>query len=103
MTECVALEHEEPMTSNEGYLAHYKTQFLTSYKAYYKPLILGDRQSSTYMRNVIDNLAKMGITHNETDLLLRLLPTNSSDPTIAEAAISIMAEVRAYYQVAFKR
>ncbi|KAG8846837.1 hypothetical protein FRB91_000412 [Serendipita sp. 411] len=103
MAECVALEHEEPMTSNEGYLAHYKTQFLASYKAYYKHPILGDRQSSTYMRNVIDNLAKMGITHNETDLLLRLFPINTSDPTIAEAAISIMAEVRAYYQVAFKR
>ncbi|KAG8786770.1 hypothetical protein FRC16_001642, partial [Serendipita sp. 398] len=106
MVECVALEHEEPMTSNEGYLADYKAIFYARYTEHYKrtdPPTSGRPRNPVHMQNVITNLANMGIHHNEEDLLLRLRPATAADATLPEVAIEIMAEVRAYYQIAFKR
>ncbi|KIM19796.1 hypothetical protein M408DRAFT_334259 [Serendipita vermifera MAFF 305830] len=108
MQECIALEHEEPVTVNEHYLADYKRKFQSRYKAARKihiehspnlqNLVDGGYQNTSTMRNALVHLAEMGLNDVQKDDLLRLIPSDSAD-----TAIEIMAEVRAYYQVAFKR
>jgi len=103
MKECIALEHEEPITVNEYYLADYKRKFLARYKAarqlhvehspQLQTLVDGGYQNTTYMQLAVTNLGAMGLPSVNKYDLLRLLP---GDPT--DDAIEIMAEVRAYYQ-----
>ncbi|KAG8807393.1 hypothetical protein FRC17_004483, partial [Serendipita sp. 399] len=105
--ECLALEQEEPMTCNEQYLSHYKAQYLVRYKAVYgqaaQQLLSDDHKSSRHMQNVIDSLAELGVRVDRNDVFMRLCSSTNSNAAISEAAIDIMAEVSAYYQVAFKR
>ncbi|PVF98611.1 hypothetical protein CPB86DRAFT_784651 [Serendipita vermifera] len=107
LQECIALEQEEPMTSNEHYLEDYKAKYMARYKTVLRThtrhdgelqkFMEGEFQGSEMMRTTLQNLQAMGLPANE-DALLRLLP-----PSPIDNAIQIMAECRAYYQVAFKR
>ncbi|KIM31730.1 hypothetical protein M408DRAFT_237585 [Serendipita vermifera MAFF 305830] len=108
MQECIALEHEEPATINEHYLADYKRKFHARYKAArqihisyssnLQTLVNGGYQNSSVMHSALDYLRQMGLDNVKKDDLLRLIPADAADD-----AIEIMSEVRAYYQVAFKR
>jgi len=103
MKDCIDLEHEDPVTLNEDYLADYKDTFIARYRAAkqihvkcslkLQKLVDGGYQNTSYMRNAVENLQCMGLPSFNNNDLLRLLP---GDP--ADDAIEIMAEVRAYYQ-----
>ncbi|KAG8918974.1 hypothetical protein FRC01_001552 [Tulasnella sp. 417] len=105
-----------PYTQNEQYFLAYKTKMLTRYKIIHQELqgkanlvtALRDynpsNQSSTgntnqwsYLNNAIANLANFGITAKAEDFVM-LLPQHD-----LTSALDIMAEVRAYFQVAYKR
>lgn len=93
--ECIALEREEPMTTNEHYLADYKRTFMARYKTerHQGPQEPSRSSSSKVMASVLQQLRELGYhVNNELDLS-RLLPPDPMDP-----AIDIMAECRAYYQ-----
>lgn len=106
MRECIALEHEEPATVNEHYLADYKRKFHARYKAARKThirnvpnlqtLVNGGYDNTNIMRSTMQYLGEMGLDNVKRDDLLRLIPV---DP--ADTAIEIMSEVRAYYQGGF--
>jgi hypothetical protein len=103
MEELIKLEHEEPVTVNEHYLADYKQQFSALYKTArqvhtrgahkLQGLVNGDYQNTPVMQNTLTNLRQMGLDSVKNSDLLRLLPVESTDD-----AIEIMSEVRAYYQ-----
>jgi hypothetical protein len=103
MEECIALEHEEPVTVNERYLADYKRQFSAKYKAARRlhthdarnlqTLVNDGYQNTTLMQNTLSNLRQMGLDKVSNSDLVRLLPVD-----LADDAIDIMSEVRAYYQ-----
>ncbi|KIO31590.1 hypothetical protein M407DRAFT_218712 [Tulasnella calospora MUT 4182] len=113
-----ALYHSEcsPYTQNDQYFLTYKTKMLTRYKAIHQELegksnlvtalraYNAGNQSSTgnttqwsYLTNAITNLTYFGLTVKAEDLIM-LLPKHDMNP-----ALDIMAEVRAYFQVAYKR
>jgi hypothetical protein len=94
-------EHE-PFTMNEHYFRDYRTKFFTYYKG------TRSRAHSHFIRNLeedsdedvieavndaLSSLAKLGLPDINAQALANLLP---SDPM--EAAIGIMADVRAYFQ-----
>ncbi|CAG8726015.1 12894_t:CDS:2, partial [Acaulospora colombiana] len=101
LQECIALEQEEPMTSNEHYLEDYKAKYMARYKAVLRThtqhegelqkFMEGKFQGSEMMQTTLQNLQAMGLPANE-DALMRLLPPNPIDN-----ALQIMAEF------AFKR
>ncbi|QRV97583.1 dynamin central region protein [Ceratobasidium sp. AG-Ba] len=97
-------------TTNTHYLADYKDKFTNYYRtvrkdneeetSFVKGLAQGlgaDTEFAKSMSEVIANLNKMGISMQPQDLARLLNPDPSED------VIDIMAEVRAYYQVAYKR
>ncbi|KIM31728.1 hypothetical protein M408DRAFT_327179 [Serendipita vermifera MAFF 305830] len=108
MQECIALEHEEPATVNEHYLADYKRKYQARYSATrhlhkqrganLERFIKDEFRDTNVMADAVHNLHQMGFEGIDKDKLLCLLP-----PDEADEAIEIMSEVRAYYQVAFKR
>ncbi|KAG8755211.1 hypothetical protein FRC14_004253 [Serendipita sp. 396] len=105
---CIALEQEEPFTINEHYLQDYKTKYTHRYKAarrhhvtregVLQQIMSGQVDNTESLRNALFHLGELGFDGLDVEKLLRLLP-----PDPADAMIEIMAEVRAYYQVAFKR
>ncbi|KIJ13509.1 hypothetical protein PAXINDRAFT_13626 [Paxillus involutus ATCC 200175] len=106
----LALE-QSPTTLNTHYYSDYKDKFLAYYKgcrentdlamkikAYQSGQRLYQRKNeSDPITKILAGLSEIGITAKAEDLP-RLLP---SDPM--EAALNIMASVRAYFQVAYKR
>jgi len=88
-----------PTTLNTHYYADYKDKFLTYYKASQddSDLVTRVRQGGDSINKVLSGLNELGISVQGTDLP-RLLP-----PDPKEAALNIMASVRAYFQVAYKR
>ncbi|KIJ13510.1 hypothetical protein PAXINDRAFT_80937 [Paxillus involutus ATCC 200175] len=106
---------QSPTTLNTHYYSDYKDKFLAYYKGCRENTdliskIKASQSSSKRMSNsrafevvpdpvtkILAGLAEIGITVKAEDLP-RLLP---SDPM--EAALHIMASVRAYFQVAYKR
>jgi hypothetical protein len=102
--ECIAWEKEEPVTSNEHYLADYKEKFISRYKSLRRQhvqysstlqkLIDGEFRNSDNMKNALNSLRAMGIPASSEEDLLRILRNEAW----AESMIEIMAEVRAYYQ-----
>ncbi|KAI9456485.1 P-loop containing nucleoside triphosphate hydrolase protein [Boletus coccyginus] len=91
---------KNPTTLNTHYYADYKDQFLTFYKAAQDDSDLVTRLQQVRgdpVNRVLSGLNELGISAKATDLP-KLLPP---DPT--EAALNIMASVRAYFQVAYKR
>ncbi|KAG9123954.1 hypothetical protein FRC07_013378 [Ceratobasidium sp. 392] len=104
------IENNQTFTTNVHYLADYKEKFAGYYMSvrkaqqgedkFVKGLMEGlgvDTDFSRSMAEVLANLSKMGVS-TEPSNLAKLL---GSDPN--EDVIDIMAEVRAYYQVAYKR
>ncbi|KAL4066185.1 P-loop containing nucleoside triphosphate hydrolase protein [Scleroderma citrinum] len=88
-----------PATLNTHYYFDYKNKVYAYYRAHRRSEKLAQNMSqrSQDVNNVISALAQLGISARREDLS-KLLP---SDPM--EAALSIMASVRAYFQVAYKR
>ncbi|KAG9043509.1 hypothetical protein FS837_009469 [Tulasnella sp. UAMH 9824] len=106
----------DPYTQNDKYFFAYKTKMLTRYKIIHQELqgkanlvtalrsynpnnnnSTGDYHQWNYLNNAISNLANFGITIKAEDFVM-LLPQQDLTP-----ALDIMAEVRAYFQVAYKR
>ncbi|KAJ7900734.1 P-loop containing nucleoside triphosphate hydrolase protein [Mycena olivaceomarginata] len=117
----MALEEDGPLTLNEHYLADYKAKFLTYYKGAREKkqnpalarAIEGYKQdksapvyhfggkmseSPTGVAQVLSGLAAIGLSGVKAEDLVKLLPPDRMDP-----ALNIMADVRAYFQVAYKR
>ncbi|KAG8736179.1 hypothetical protein FRC10_009636 [Ceratobasidium sp. 414] len=104
------IENNQTFTTNVHYLADYKEKFSSYYlsvrkaqqgeNTFVKGLIEGlgaESDFSKSMGEVLAHLTKMGLSV-EPQNLAKLL---NSDP--GEDVIDVMAEVRAYYQVAYKR
>ncbi|CAE6433884.1 unnamed protein product [Rhizoctonia solani] len=104
------IENNQTFTTNTHYFAAYKEKFTTYYKAVRKgrrgenTLIQGLTQGlngntdfSKSMAEAIAHLTKMGLAVQPVDLG-KLIESEAEDELI-----DIMAEVRAYYQVAYKR
>ncbi|CAE6452553.1 unnamed protein product [Rhizoctonia solani] len=104
------IENNQTFTTNTHYFASYKEKFTTYYKAARKDrrgenaLIQGltqglnaDNDFSKSMAEAIAHLTKMGLSVQPVDLG-KLIQAEAEDELI-----DIMAEVRAYYQVAYKR
>ncbi|KAJ8697219.1 hypothetical protein PTI98_007017 [Pleurotus ostreatus] len=107
-----------PFTLNEHYLADYKDKFLSFYKAVRQsqrsPTLLAhinryaiappqndsfDRTlQPTGIPKILSGLSEVGITGVKPEDIPKLLPPDTMEP-----ALTIMAEVRAYFQVAYKR
>ncbi|KAJ7651398.1 hypothetical protein FB45DRAFT_1079214, partial [Roridomyces roridus] len=118
----IALEAGGAFTLNEHYLADYKAKFLSHYKGArekaqnprlasaveeYTPgrpslAVAGPFGTTTYVTDhispILSNLAGIGLTGVKVEDLMRLLPPDQMDP-----ALDIMADVPAYFQVAYKR
>ncbi|KAG8948033.1 hypothetical protein FRC04_010075 [Tulasnella sp. 424] len=105
-----------PYTQNEQYFLGYKTKMLTRYKVIHQELegrtnlvtalraynasntnSTGNATQWNYLTNAISNLTYFGITVKAEDFIT-LLPQHD-----VTTALDIMAEVRAYFQVAYKR
>ncbi|KAG6333571.1 hypothetical protein ID866_5520 [Astraeus odoratus] len=84
-----------PATLNTHYFSDYRDKFLAYYKGYRKNKLPVERPSE--LNKAISTLAEVGFTVKPEDLL-KLLPSDSMEP-----AIAIMASVRGYFQVAYKR
>ncbi|KAF8733469.1 hypothetical protein RHS02_07334, partial [Rhizoctonia solani] len=104
------IENNQTFTTNTHYFASYKEKFITYYKAVRKDrrgensLVQGLTQGlnantdfSKSMAEAIAHLTKMGLTVQPVDLGKLI------QPEAEDELIDIMAEVRAYYQVAYKR
>ena len=92
-----------PTTFNTHYFSDYKDKFLTYYRdargdnGLMEKLLLGrgkkrSSEQEASLRRALASLNEIGISLQETDLP-RLLP-----PDPMEAALNIMASVRAYFQ-----
>ena len=83
-----------PTTLNTHYYADYKDKFFTYYKASQddSDLVTRIRQGGESVNRALSGLNELGISVQSTDLP-RLLP-----PDPKEAALNIMASVRAYFQ-----
>ncbi|KAG8776904.1 hypothetical protein FRC12_000633 [Ceratobasidium sp. 428] len=106
----VDLENNQTFTTNVHYLSDYKEKFMNYYQSvrkakqgeniFVKGLGEGlgvDTDFSRSMGEVLAHLSKMGVS-TEPQNLAKLLNLDSG-----EDVVDIMAEVRAYYQVAYKR
>ncbi|KAH8818782.1 P-loop containing nucleoside triphosphate hydrolase protein [Flagelloscypha sp. PMI_526] len=108
---------DRPFTLNEHYLNDYKVKFKTKYSVErqtrlgsskfldavqtYKPLAYnsyGAQPTATGIHKIIEGFTEVGQSVVASDLP-KILPW--SDPM--EPALNIMADVRAYFQVAYKR
>ncbi|KAJ6578487.1 P-loop containing nucleoside triphosphate hydrolase protein [Mycena capillaripes] len=115
----IALENDGPLTLNAHYLADYKSKFFSHYKsareekqnpvlaqaiAAFKPDAVpavdqyGNRLQLTGIAQTLSGLAGIGLGAVTAVDLVKLLPPDRFDP-----ALNIMADVRAYFQVAYKR
>jgi hypothetical protein len=97
----------EPFTLNARYYAEYRSKFLGHYKRdrlRSKSSVIRNLEDSnspgmkTALNEAISALAKLGLRSVEASSLAALLPPDPMEP-----AIGIMADVRAYFQVAYKR
>ncbi|KAJ7119698.1 P-loop containing nucleoside triphosphate hydrolase protein [Mycena epipterygia] len=114
----ISLEEDGPLTLNEHYLADYKAKFLSDYKGAREkarnPTLVtaiskyntdgptkdtkGYTSYPTGIAAVLSNLAGIGLSSVTAEDLVKLLPPDRMDP-----ALNIMSDVRAYFQVAYKR
>ncbi|EJD36453.1 hypothetical protein AURDEDRAFT_174504 [Auricularia subglabra TFB-10046 SS5] len=94
-------ETEDIHTQNDHYLASYKAKYLALYKQT-RAGCPANRPSplsaASHVQNALASLSNAGYTGVTKSDLGKLLPTDGLDP-----AFDIMAEVRAYFQVAYKR
>ncbi|KAF5317369.1 hypothetical protein D9611_003615 [Ephemerocybe angulata] len=101
-----------PFTLNQHYLSDYKDKFLAYYKGareelrgniyeqinQYKQSSNSDPENVHGVSKVLTGLTEMGIAGREPEDIYNILPPDEMTP-----AIVIMADVRAYFQVAYKR
>ncbi|PBK61230.1 hypothetical protein ARMSODRAFT_1089911 [Armillaria solidipes] len=104
-----------PFTLNTHYLADYNAKFFAYYKGARQRASSGDvisklqgfqngvrttsvQYTTANITNAISALSAIGIEGIKANDLSKLLPPDQMEP-----ALSIMAEVRAYFQVAYKR
>ncbi|KAJ7829557.1 P-loop containing nucleoside triphosphate hydrolase protein [Mycena leptocephala] len=100
------LEVDGPLTLNEHYLADYKAKFLSNYKTAREKAqnpvlaaaIEGYSVAPTAISQVLSSLVALGLNGINADDLVKLLPPDRMDP-----ALNIMSDVRAYFQIAYKR
>ncbi|KAI0262179.1 P-loop containing nucleoside triphosphate hydrolase protein [Gloeopeniophorella convolvens] len=97
-------QEREPFTMNQHYYMDYRTKFLAQYKG------IREKAKSNFMQNLeggdmqdavnttLASLASLGLQSIGASSLAQLLPPDQMEP-----AIGIMADVRAYFQVAYKR
>ncbi|KAF9258360.1 hypothetical protein L218DRAFT_964522 [Marasmius fiardii PR-910] len=94
-----------PFTSNTHYFSDYRDRFLQFYKTArecdrnprFLQMCLNQAQS-VEVRDTLSHLIKLGLSQIGARDLPRLLPADEMEP-----ALKIMAEVRAYFQVSYKR
>ncbi|KAJ7831451.1 P-loop containing nucleoside triphosphate hydrolase protein [Mycena olivaceomarginata] len=111
ISKLIALEEDGPLTLNEHYLADYKTKFLSHYKSTREktqnPVLANAIEAHRLVSSpaaypgiaqVLAGLAAVGLNGIDAEDLVKLLPPDRMDP-----ALNIMADVRAYFQVAYKR
>ncbi|KAJ7814534.1 P-loop containing nucleoside triphosphate hydrolase protein [Mycena olivaceomarginata] len=111
ISKLIALEEDGPLTLNEHYLADYKTKFLSDYKSTREkaqnPVLVNAIEAHRLVSSptaypgiaqVLVGLAAVGLNGIDAEDLVKLLPPDRMDP-----ALNIMADVRAYFQVAYKR
>ncbi|KAJ7057470.1 P-loop containing nucleoside triphosphate hydrolase protein [Mycena amicta] len=107
----IKLEMPAPMTLNEHYLADYRQKYLARYRAarekasnnafatqienHQPPSPLA---SPSTIDSILGQFASIGLSGLKAEDFARLLPTDKMGP-----ALEIMADVRAYFQVAYKR
>jgi GTP-binding protein EngB required for normal cell division len=101
---------ERPFSLNTHYLADYKDKFLAYYKGYREKDANGSLMENIQahpdsnptvpygVSKVLAGLVEAGVTGTKPSDLAKLLPVDQMEP-----ALNIMADVRAYYQVAYKR
>lgn len=114
----VALEVGGPLTLNAHYLADYKAKFLSYYKGAREtaqnpvlaaaiaafrpeqpiPTDVYGTPVPTGVAQVLSSLAAVGLSGINAEDLVKLMPPDRMDP-----ALNIMSDVRAYFQVAYKR
>ncbi|KAJ7431615.1 P-loop containing nucleoside triphosphate hydrolase protein, partial [Mycena galericulata] len=114
----IRLEEDGPFTLNEHYLSDYKTKFLSYYRSAREkdrnPRLTGAIESympgeedragidgpipPSDIAQILSCLCSIGLDGVHAEDLVKLLPPDSMDP-----ALNIMADVRAYFQVAYKR
>ncbi|KAJ7494128.1 P-loop containing nucleoside triphosphate hydrolase protein [Mycena latifolia] len=116
----IALEEGGPFTLNEHYLADYKAKFLSYYKGAREKAqnatlaaaidryrgrsaprvseVYDEVPSFSGIAGVLSGLATIGLNGVDAEDLVKLLPPDRMDP-----ALNIMSDVRAYFQVAYKR
>ncbi|KAI0319289.1 P-loop containing nucleoside triphosphate hydrolase protein [Amylostereum chailletii] len=102
-------EEDRPFSRNTHYLSDYRDKFLTHYQSLRRQEShsfvdqLDNRSSredafSEALNAAMTSLTQMGFHGVDPSSLARLLPLDTMEP-----AIEIMADVRAYFQVAYKR
>ena len=100
--EAYKMEHHTPTTRRDCHFLHYRNHYLEHYRVYYQSSCQGNGffvklanrtlHASPIVSTIMSNLLEAGVTDlRETDLL-KLAPYSED-----EEALSIMAEVRAYY------
>ncbi|KAJ7288890.1 P-loop containing nucleoside triphosphate hydrolase protein [Mycena rebaudengoi] len=114
----IRLEEDGPFTLNEHYLADYKAKFFSYYKGAREraqnpvltaaidtyttpqpaPSIYSTIPPLQGVALVLSNLSAIGLSGIKAEDLVKLLPPDRLDP-----ALNIMADVRAYFQVTYKR
>ncbi|KAJ7587407.1 P-loop containing nucleoside triphosphate hydrolase protein [Mycena floridula] len=95
----------QPFTLNTHYLADYKEKFMAQYKGHRKgnTKVMQALESYSVTANedinvILTYLTRLGIGGVKALDLAQLFPSDAMAP-----AVNIMAEVRAYFQVAYKR
>jgi len=96
------MEQHAPTTRRDRHFLHYKNHYLEHYRVYYQSSLQGEGffvklanrtlQDREIVPTILGDFLKAGVKDlKETDLL-KLAPYSEN-----EAALEIMAEVRAYY------
>jgi hypothetical protein len=105
--DCLLKDENEPFTMNDRYYAEYRSKFLSHYKRdrlRSKSLVIQNLEDNNgpnmkmAVSEAMSSLAKLGFRSIDASSLVALLPPDPMEP-----AIGIMADVRAYFQVAYKR
>ncbi|KAF7317274.1 hypothetical protein HMN09_00462700 [Mycena chlorophos] len=109
----IDLEMPAPLTLNDHYLSDYRTKYLARYRAArekatnrkfatqlqnHRPYEDDGYSSPTTIDEILGKFASMGLSGLKAEDFAKLLPQDRMAP-----ALEIMADVRAYFQVAYKR
>ncbi|KAJ7159212.1 P-loop containing nucleoside triphosphate hydrolase protein [Mycena crocata] len=112
ISKLILLEVDGPLTVNEQYFTDYKSKFLSHYRgarekqrnselseaiaACKSEVEFPDYAAS--VAAILSNLAAIGLQDVKPEDFVKLLPPDPMEP-----ALNIMSDVRAYFQVAYKR